>query len=235
MECADRLTERLTLERQPVALAFVEAPPASVEEFEGDVPSACSFWARAEAGVFYASAEKHFNCAIGAMTMGFDLPESVMSALQGVVTQMCADGYISPDEPPAIPTEGRPKAGIVYGPLRSFPLAPDLVLLWLRPEQAMVFSEAAGTADWSTDDQPVALGRPTCAALPAALAKNHGTMSLGCMGMRTYTGVPASLLLAALPGSQAGAFLEALDRAGDANEKMRGYYEAQKERFAGVA
>ena len=37
-------------------------------------------WRRAEAGVFFAPAVRHYHCAVGAMTMGFDLPEQVCLA-----------------------------------------------------------------------------------------------------------------------------------------------------------
>ena len=51
------------------------------------VPSSCSFWRRAEQGVFYAPAEAHFNCPVGAMVMGFDLPQPVANELQQLVSQ----------------------------------------------------------------------------------------------------------------------------------------------------
>src|SRR3954470_2070215 len=80
-ETADRIAALLELELPPVALAFVDEAPDGVESTDAVVPSACAFWRRAEEGVFYAPAEAHFNCPVGAMVMGFDLPEPVQANL----------------------------------------------------------------------------------------------------------------------------------------------------------
>ena len=46
------------------------------------------------------------------------------------------------------------------------------------------------------------LGRPSCMALPAALA--HGTVSsLGCIGNRVYTGLGEDELYVVVPGAKA--------------------------------
>ncbi len=153
------LTAKLELDSPPIALAFVTAPPAGVESFEDEVPSACSFWIRAQSGVFYSPAEKHFNCPIGAMTMGFEMPPAVQEQLGGLVEKMCTCEYIGADEPAQIPSVKGEKSGIVYGPLQDFPLAPDLVLMWLSPRQAMFDSEAVGKNRW-TSDSPTAERTP---------------------------------------------------------------------------
>jgi uncharacterized protein (DUF169 family) len=69
---ADGLRTKLELDTPPIAISFVQAPPPGVPTTEAVVPSACTFWRRAEQGVFYAPASAHLNCAIGAMVMGFD-------------------------------------------------------------------------------------------------------------------------------------------------------------------
>lgn len=54
---SDQLTNKLKLERPPIAIAFVQEQPGGVKPFEGQVPSACTFWPRAEHETFYATAE----------------------------------------------------------------------------------------------------------------------------------------------------------------------------------
>ncbi|MEA2405021.1 MAG: hypothetical protein QOE08_1668 [Thermoleophilaceae bacterium] len=228
---ARELTDRLGLTRPPVGLAFVAEPPAGVERLTDATPSACALWTRAEEGPFYASAEQHMNCPIGATTMGFELPQATQDTLMGLVEQMCAERYIGPDEPPALPSVGRASSGIVYGPLSELPLEPDVLLVWLSPAQAMIYNEAAGSAAW-TSDGPAVYGRPTCAALPAAMAEGRPVMSLGCIGMRTFTQTPPDLMLGVIPAAEAPAFLEAIDTAVRANEAMRPFYEGQRARFA---
>lgn len=233
METTDlsaRLAELLELDTPPVALAFVEQQPADVEGFAGAVPSACSFWRRAEQSAFYASAEQHFNCPLGAMVMGFELPEQVGEQLGGLVESMCGQDYISPAEPAKVPTIQRKSAGIVYGPLADLPAKPDLILLWLTPEQAMLFNEAAGTANWDSARMQVS-GRPGCAALPLAMNGEQAQLSLGCKGMRTFTGIDGSRMLAAVPGEKAEELLIALERTITANAAVSSYYQGQLAKF----
>jgi uncharacterized protein (DUF169 family) len=230
-DIAEQLESGLHLDVPVVALAFVERTPAGVQQFEGEVPAACSFWRQAETDVFYAPAAKHFNCPIGAMTMGFEMPEDAQQRLMGLVTMMCENGYIAADEPAKIPTNGKPAAGIVYGPLAALPVEPDLVLLWLTPRQAMLYSEAVGSAAWTTTSPATIWGRPACAALPGALTNQQSTLSFGCTGMRTFTGVREDRLLAVLPGNQAGEFAGSLGAVLESNEKMRAYYEEHKASF----
>ncbi|MGH4017992.1 MAG: DUF169 domain-containing protein [Pseudonocardiaceae bacterium] len=229
---AETLSDGLRLPRPPIALAFVDTPPDGIAEFSGEVPSACTFWIRAESGVFHASAQAHHNCPVGAMTMGFEMSEALESNLMQVVGMMVGDGYIAPDEPPSIPRDERPKSGVVYGPLAQFPVRPDVILMWLLPEQAMVYNEAAGSARWVTDMPATQFGRPTCAAIPAAIEQGRPTLSLGCIGMRTFTGIPGELMLAAVPGAQADRFVDALHDTLRANREMEAFYRGQQERFA---
>jgi uncharacterized protein (DUF169 family) len=229
---ASEFAEKLGLDRPVVALAFVESPPEEINAFAGAVPSACSFWPKAESEVFYASAEQHYNCPIGAMTMGFDMPDDLKDNLMQLVENMCAQKYIDSDEPQAIPSVASKKSGIVYGPLAEFPLDPDLLLMWLSPAQAMLYNEAAGSAKWSDRMTPNLFGRPTCAALPAALQQSSPTMSLGCTGMRVFTGTPPDKLLAAVPAAEAEQFVASLTDTKQANAVMEEFYTGHKASFA---
>jgi uncharacterized protein (DUF169 family) len=229
---SQQLSKQLDLERRPIAVAFVESQPDGVEQSDAAVPSACTFWVKAEAGVFYATPEQHHNCPIGAMTMGLPLPSDVEGNLMGLVQKMVHDQYISEGEPPSMPSVGKPKAGIVYGPLDELPIDADLILLWLDPSQAMVFNEAAGSAAWADSMTPTVFGRPSCAALPVALGEERPTMSLGCVGMRTFTAVGSETMLGVVPAAQAEGFMDALDTTVRANDEMRRFYEGHKAQFA---
>jgi uncharacterized protein (DUF169 family) len=224
---AQRLTTLLSLQNPPVALSFVEQPPEGVAPAGKPVPSACTFWRQAEQGTFYAAAAQHFNCPVGSMVMGFDLPADVGEQLGGLVKSMCDASYLSMDEAAKIPSVGRPSAGIVYGPLQEFPLNPDLVLLWVNVAQAMLYSEAAGRAAWTSAPMDVT-GRPGCAALPRALNSNQPGMSLGCAGMRTFTEIGDDKNLAAIPGTALEGFVDALAGTVEANAGMRSFYAAHK-------
>ncbi len=222
-EVGATITAALDLDLPPIALAFVDQPPVGIDTIQADLPSSCSFWRRAEQEVFYAPAEAHFNCPVGAMVMGFELPQPVANELQQLVTSMCNCGYISSDEPARLPAvQSKPK-GIVYGPLDAFPLRPDVVVCWLNPSQAMIWNEASGEARWDRDISAPVSGRPACAALPASISQKRPFLSFGCMGMRTFTEISGDRMLAIIPGpllADFGARLQAMRSTNDAMQSL---------------
>lgn len=230
-DVAEKIGANLGLTTPPVALAFVQGPPEGVPVMEQDVPSACSFWRTAETSLFYAPADKHFNCPVGAMTMGFELPEDVQQNLMGFVQLMTGNGYIVPDEPPNIPTVKQQAGGIVYGPLKDFPMEPDVVLLWLTPRQAMLYNEAVGHARWTAQAPGAVLGRPACAALPTALHSAQPQLSMGCAGMRTFTEISDDRMLVVVPGKELPTFLQSLEATRQSNQAMQDFYTQHKARF----
>jgi uncharacterized protein (DUF169 family) len=227
---ARELTAILRLGAPPIGIAFADSAPQGVRSLDRAEPSPCTFWRRAEAGQFFASAEHHFNCPVGAMVMGFSLPESVQQNLGAVVGNMMQCGYIGANEPAHIPTMRTGTTGIVYGPLQALGVEPNLILAWVTPRQAMLWSEASGACSWDTASNghpEKLLGRPGCAALPVATNSRRPTLSLGCAGMRTFTEMNDHLL-GVVPGSAAGDFVAALRKFADANRSMESLYQQAK-------
>lgn len=230
-ELADKLTELLGLEQPPVALAMADAAPDGVVDAERAVPSSCAFWREAEKGVFYASAAQHFNCPVGSHVMGFDLTPDVQAELGGLVQSMCDAQYLDMAEVAQIPAMSKKGTGVVYGPLADLPVEPDVVLMWLTPSQAMVYNEATGKASWTTAAPATVSGRPGCTALPLAVSSAEPKMALGCIGMRTFTGIGNDRLLAAVPGDKIDDLVTALQTAVAANAEMQSFYEGHKAQF----
>jgi uncharacterized protein (DUF169 family) len=231
-DIARELTRSLELDTPPVAIAFVDAPPAGVTTTSAAVPSTCAFWRTAETQVFYAPADAHFNCPVGAFVMGFDLPKTVSDELMELVGTMTKCGYISAEEPAKIP--GNPKKaanGVVYGPLAQFPMAPDAVLAWVTPAQAMVWNEAVGGAEWGGAQPSTVFGRPACAAVPSALVNGKASLSLGCMGMRTFTGIAGDKMLAVIAGSNAQNAAERASAMRRVNDQMEVFYKGRAARL----
>ncbi|HXM54403.1 MAG TPA: DUF169 domain-containing protein [Candidatus Dormibacteraeota bacterium] len=233
MTAANELTQLLGLTSAPIGVAFVSARPDGVAEFAGAVPSSCSFWRQAERGVFYAPAEAHYNCAVGAMTMGFALPPAVQQSMSDVVQLMCSCGYMDADEPARMPSIPGTPQGVVYGPLADLPVPPDLVVMWLTPRQAMLFDEAAGDVRWGDQPGMRVLGRPACSSLPIAVQSSRPTLSMGCLGMRTFTEVSDDRMLAVVPAAAIDGFVSRLQATAAANETMAGAYGAMKAQFPG--
>jgi len=235
-DAAAVLTESLDLESPPIAVAFADAEQGrAVSGKASAAPSACAFWRNAENGVFFAPAEAHFGCPVGAMVMGFDLPKPVGDELMELVGTMSKCGYIAPDEPGRIPTGKAKPQGIIYGPLAQIPVEPSVVLCWLTPYQAMIWNEASGGAVWQSANPGTAFGRPACAALPASVEAGRPVMSLGCMGMRTFTEIANDRMLAVIPGTKLADFVEALRSMRATNDAMASFYTTRKDAFRASA
>lgn len=216
----------------PVAMAFVDGQPDGVSPIEGEFPSFCTFWRMAEEKTFYAPAEKHYNCPIGAMILGIEMPKEVQEELGGLVEKMCECSYLSEDEPANIPTLSKKMSGVVYGPLKDFPVEPELVMMWLKPSQAMIYNEVLGCCKWSESMQSMALGRPACAVIPTTLNKSPFGMSLGCTGMRTFTEISDDHILATLNFKEIDSFVTNLKATVSANKEMEELYISKKNQFA---
>lgn len=227
-ELENLLMKGAGLSYRPVGLAYVADRPASVPAFDGEAPTACSFWRKAEEGVFYAADTQHYGCPIGLMTQGFEVPAPQMQELMDMVGEMCSASYIDESEVAFIPKVKKEPKGIVYGPLGSLPVEPDVALFWATPQQAMLLQEAAGGATWAQQPGSGSFGRPACGALPIALESGHATISLGCAGMRTFTEIPADRLLIAVPGPMLAGLEAKLQTTLTANEHMLGIYRAMK-------
>jgi uncharacterized protein (DUF169 family) len=232
-QLAQTLTDGLRLERPPVALAFVDQPPAEVTARASAAPSACTFWRRAEQELFYAGPADHYECPIGALTMGFPLPPEEAPKAEELVGTMVGLGYFNMEEVAHLPGVTRPHQGIVYGPLASFPLAPDAVVVQASPFQAMVLAEASEGVVLRERPDLAAMGRPACAALARATNESTTTLSLGCIGARTYVELPDDRALLMLPSSALDRTAERLPALVQANQTLAGYHSEKKGRFGG--
>src|SRR5262245_51903552 len=183
MSTAKQLADFLGLKTSPVAVTFLASAPAGVPRVESAGPSGCTYWKRAAEGhAFYTEAADHYNCPIGAYTHGVELPPAQTQELQGVVGTMVGLGYIRPEEVPGIPRRKERFGVAVYAPLGQAPAEPDVVLVRCNARQLMLLGEAALAAGVGGGSE--LMGRPTCAALPAAMGNGHGVASLGCIGNR---------------------------------------------------
>ncbi len=231
-ELADVLEKRLRLRLPPIALAFVEDAPPGIARSEAVAPSSCAFWRKAETEVFYAPAEAHYRCPLGAMVMGFPLPDAQMQQLQTDVKTMCQLNYVREEEVARVPKMPRASSGIVYGPLGRFPVAADAVLLWGTPEQAMVIGECTGLINWAGTASGI-LGRPGCGSIPAAIGAGRAAQSLGCTGMRINTGIPAELFLTVVPAGQLDAVARELERISAVHDQLTARYQERAAQAAG--
>jgi uncharacterized protein (DUF169 family) len=232
-EIARAWKEALGMEDAPVAIAFCDDPPEGVEPSAEPSPSACTFWRRGQKKVFYANADDHSNCPIGLMTMGFSLSADQSEKAMSLVTTMASLHYFDPSEVAHLPSIKKPHRVVVYGPLDKFPVEPDLVLFMLDGFQTMLAAEAIGQVMWAEQVQLGVFGRPACAALAKAAAIDQATMSLGCIGARTYTDLKQEEMLLVLTFPRLQAATEKLSVVLEANQKLAAYHSEQRRAITG--
>ena len=217
-ELEKRFAARLALGRRPVAVTFLDAEPSGIPKSSGTEPAGCSFWRLAAAGrTFYTVPADHFNCAVGAYTHSVKLPPDRVQETETMLGMMFNLGYVRPEEVPGIPRLSKEPAAVVFAPLGDAPVAPSVVIFALKAPVAMLLNEASIRAGASST-LPL-LGRPSCMALPAALA--HGTVStLGCIGNRVYTNLGADEMYVVVPGAKLEAVSDALGIIATANATL---------------
>ena len=224
------LAQELGLERRPVAVTFLPEPPLDVPKFEGTMPSGCSFWRLAAAGrTFYTVPGDHYNCSIGSYTHNIALPAERAAELEQTLSLMGTLGYVKMEEVPGIPRLAAAPGAVVYAPLGETPLAPDVVIFAGRPGRLMLLAEAALRAGVSAN-APL-LPRPTCMALPAALAQGLVTSS-GCIGNRVYTELGDDELYAVLPGRDLTRVADELETIASANAQLAEYHRGKRAALA---
>jgi uncharacterized protein (DUF169 family) len=222
-----RLADALGLQRRPVAMIFRETPPAEVPEFIGAEPAGCSFWRLAARGrTFYTTPGDHYNCAIGSYTHNIPLPAERAQELDQMLTFMTGLGYVRMEEIPAIPRLSQTPQVIIYAPLGDSPLDPDVVLFAGLPKALMLLQEAAVRAGIGA--RAVFLRRPTCMAVPAALASGV-IASSGCIGNRIYTDLGDEELYVVIPGRDVARVADEVQTITEANAKLSEYHRGRRQ------
>jgi uncharacterized protein (DUF169 family) len=224
---AKQLHDLLGLKSPPVSVSFRPTAPAGIPRVAASGPSSCTYWSLAAQGkTFYTEASDHYHCPIGAYTHGVPLSPAQMQELQGVVGTMVGLGYIRSEEVPNIPRRGESFGVAVYAPLKDAAAEVDIVLVRGNARQMMLLEEAAQAAGVGSNLAP--MGRPTCAALPAAMQSGRGVASLGCIGNRVYTDLPDDELYYALPGKHLAAVVDKLAGIIHANRELEKYHQARR-------
>ncbi|HET9179473.1 MAG TPA: DUF169 domain-containing protein [Terriglobia bacterium] len=232
---AESLVQKLKLSRTPVGIAFLDQAPRGVKHYDQAVPSACTFWRAAERELFYATAADHYNCPIGAITQGFQVPQPVSEKAMELIGMMGKISYLEAAEAGNVPAVEKKHNVVVYGPLRDFAeIQPDVALLIATPFQAMLISEASGVASWGMGHESRMLGRPACAVIPASMKSNDATISMACMGARTFADIRNEEVLISVPARALVDLQSRLPVVLDANVGMEKFYDGHKRNFASV-
>ena len=233
MSKASRSVEILGLSKPPIAIGFFESPPAGIPRWEGgSVAAGCAFWDKAMRGqTFYTVPSDHYNCAVGSYIHKIALPAERAHELNDTLAFMAENNYVPTSEVPGIPTQAKSPGAVAYGPADGTAFNPDVVLIAAKAAQAMLIYEAAikaGAGNALTN----AMGRPACAVLPLTTTSGQTSISLGCKGNRTFTGLPDEEMYVAIPGDKWEAVIEKLTETHAANLAMGKYYSNRETQLA---
>jgi uncharacterized protein (DUF169 family) len=219
------LTDALQLTRRPVAVSFLDAPPAGVPQLEGSRPSGCTFWGMAAEGrSFYTVPADHYNCPIGSYTHHIPLPAGREQELTRTLALMGEIGYLRMEEVPGVPRLAATPAVTLYAPLGVTATSPDVVILAGTPAGLMLLHEAS--ARMQMPAVPL-LGRPTCMAVPAALQSGVAS-SLGCVGNRVYTGLHDEEFYTVVRGDLLSGLLDEIGTITAANVRLSEYHRGRQ-------
>ena len=225
-----RLVSALQLDRPPVAIALRDEAPAGIAKIDGAQPSSCSFWRLAADGrTFYTTPEDHLNCPVGSYTHNIPLPAAREPELMQTLSLMSDIGYIRMEEVPGIPRLAKTPGVVIYSPLADAPVDPDVVLVSGKPGRVMLLQEATARAQQSTSPM---LGRPTCMAIPAAVAGAAFVSSLGCVGNRVYTSLGDDQYYVAIRGNALESVVAQLGTIVAANATLAEYHQGRRAAIA---
>jgi uncharacterized protein (DUF169 family) len=219
---AQSLSESLDLTQPPVGVAFTEGVPEGVKTYAGAAPAGCRFWQEATTQVFATVPKDHDLCSIGMYTHHLEISSGAQMDLGDALKVFADLGYVRPEDMAFIPVLERTAKVVVYGPLSSIPVRPDVVLLFVKADQTLILSEASQQLE---NGLPPAMGRPACAVIPQAFNTGRTALSLGCCGARAYLDVlTPDVALYAIPGSRLEAFAERVAKLAKANSVLTAFH-----------
>ena len=234
---AARLTTALRLSVAPVAITFTETPSYGVPPVAGSavpmpepaadgrtgrVPAGCVFWVHALDRTFATRPEDHGNCSVGSLTHG--LIDLQTAAQRADVAALVESGWVSPEVFPAIPVVATRPTAIIYGPLAEATQRPDVVLVRTGPRGVMTIGDAIPDL--------VIEGKPQCHIIAIAKEENRPAASVGCALSRARTGMSASEMTCALPGTRLEDIVAAIETASAVDTAVAAYAGRDARRFA---
>jgi uncharacterized protein (DUF169 family) len=225
-QIAQTLTASIRLSLPPIAICFTDNLPEGIRNWTGRVPAGCRFWQEAATEVFATSPSDHDLCAIGTFTHNLETTEGHDADRRDALRVFADLGYVREQDIAAIPVlESRP-SHVLYGPLATIPLAPDVVLLFGKAGQMLILSEASQQVE---GDLPPAMGRPGCAIVPQAYNTGRAALSLGCCGARAYLDVLTDdVALWAIPGSKLELYVERIAALAQANAVLTTFHQVRR-------
>ena len=230
---ASALTASLNLQQPPIAISFTNAVPDDVNRVAGSVPAGCRFWEDSAQKAFVTTAVDHSLCSIGVYTHNLEPSPAQQTDLMDALKVFGQLEYVTPADLAAIPVLSERSTHIVYSPLASSPLPPDVVLLFVNANQSLILCEATQQVEQQIAP---ALGRPACAVVPQVMNTGRAALSLGCCGARAYLDVlEDDVAIFAIPGSKLEAYVQRIEALSKANRVLSSFHTLRRGAVEGGA
>jgi uncharacterized protein (DUF169 family) len=134
--------------------------------------------------------------------------------------------YVRAEDIATIPVLQSEPQHILYSPLADSPMPPNVVILFVNPDQTLILSEATQQLE---NQNPPAMGRPACAVIPQVVNTGRAALSLGCCGARAYLDVLTdSVAIFAIPGAKLEAYAERIAALASANAVLSRFHQIRR-------
>jgi uncharacterized protein (DUF169 family) len=236
---AERLVSALRLSAPPVAISFhhrlpegaptpTVAPygapfaPATDSGRTGRVAAGCVFWIEAATAEFSTVADDHANCSVGSVTHGFKTVPDVVG--NDDIDALLESGWVDESVFATLPVVAQRPDYVVYGPLATTSVDPDVVLVRIDGRGLMTIKDTV--PDLAVE------GKPQCHIV--AMAKETRTIaaSVGCALSRARTGMHADEMTCVFPADVLPEVLDRLEQEDGTNSRMARYAGVDARRFA---
>jgi uncharacterized protein (DUF169 family) len=230
---ASEIRALLNLQSPPLAITFSNIAPTGIPLYEenmpeptsdgrtGKVAACCVFWMKAGKRTFTTIPQDHGNCSVGSVTHGLKMLSEVANNSDVLTLLEC--GWVSKDMIIQLPVVKKRPEFITHGPLEDTSLDPDVILLFVNAMQAMIISDAVSGIQIK--------GKPQCHIIAMAKEEEAIVLSLGCMLSRVRTGMSATDMTCAIPGSRLSEFVNYLRAARLADTSVAKYASEDMGRF----
>lgn len=230
---ATTLAASLDLQQPPVAISFTDTVPAGAKANSERVPAGCRFWQDAATATFATSAADHNLCAIGVYTHNLQSSRAQQTDLMDALKVFADLEYVRSEDLALIPVLASQPRHVVYAPLASSPLPPDVVLLFVNANQTLILSEATQQVE---NQSAPAMGRPACAVVPQVMNTGRAALSLGCCGARAYLDVLTNdTAIFAIPGAKLEAYTRRIEALSKANAVLANFHQIRRRAIAAGA
>jgi uncharacterized protein (DUF169 family) len=230
---ATTLAASLDLQQPPIAISFTDTVPAGAKANSERVPAGCRFWQDGATATFATTAADHNLCAIGVYTHNLQSSRAQQTDLMDALKVFADLEYVRSEDLALIPVLASQPRHVVYAPLASSPLPPDVVLLFVNANQTLILSEATQQVE---NQSAPAMGRPACAIVPQVMNTGRAALSLGCCGARAYLDVLTDdTAIFAIPGAKLEAYTRRIEALSKANAVLANFHQIRRRAIAAGA